>query len=318
MNQSIRVTAVVVTYNRKKLLLECLAAIRSQTFPVQRVLLIDNASTDGTQEAVEALGAENLTYIRMDTNTGGAGGFYHGLKKAREEDCGWFWLMDDDTIPQPDSLEKLLRGVDAVRRKKGRDPGFAASTVYGPKGEYMNVPEISTRRAENGYCGWYDMLEDGIVEVDTATFVSVLINRDAVLACGLPCRDFFLWGDDSEYTGRIGKYYGPGFLIGSSRVLHKRTNAKALNIALEEDRNRLKLYHYLYRNNAITWRLYRGKSGMVTLLNGAWDSLQLLLRGHGIRKAGIVMKGILEAMMQYRRFRTYVRDQISGGPPPAE
>ena len=106
------VCAVVVTYNRKNLLLECLEALRKQTRPVQAIYLIDNASTDGTPELllekkyIKKLPPENLTepweeefevrnltdgqpiklhYVRMHQNTGGAGGFHEGVKRAYEK-----------------------------------------------------------------------------------------------------------------------------------------------------------------------------------------------------------------------------------------
>ncbi|MDW8464040.1 MAG: glycosyltransferase [Geminocystis sp.] len=129
------VCAIVVTYNRKKLLLECLEAIRRQTRPVQGIYIIDNASTDGTPEFLKENGyinelppenlakpwereftIENLVdgkeirvyYVRMHENTGGAGGFHEGVKRAYEKGYDWLWLMDDDVEPLPDGLHKQL------------------------------------------------------------------------------------------------------------------------------------------------------------------------------------------------------------------
>jgi len=129
------VCAVVVTYNRKSLLIECLEALKSQTRPVQAIYLIDNASTDGTPEYLLEKGfikdllnkklkepwekeyeinnvldgnSIKLFYLRMHENTGGAGGFYEGVKRGYEKGYDWLWLMDDDTIPTKSALENSL------------------------------------------------------------------------------------------------------------------------------------------------------------------------------------------------------------------
>ena len=129
------VCAVVVTYNRKNLLIECLEAIRKQTRPVDAIYIIDNASTDGTPELllekgyIKELPPTNLTgpwektfeiknltdgkpiklhYVRMHENTGGAGGFHEGVKRAYERKYDWLWLMDDDVEALRDGLEQML------------------------------------------------------------------------------------------------------------------------------------------------------------------------------------------------------------------
>src|SRR5208283_3808991 len=114
------VCAVVVTYNRKCLLLECLEALFKQTYPLEAIYIIDNASTDGTPEMLKGKGVirsilnpdnyplEEATevvisgmhkihihYFRMHENIGGAGGFYYGTRLAHEAGHKWIWLMDD-------------------------------------------------------------------------------------------------------------------------------------------------------------------------------------------------------------------------------
>jgi len=153
------VCAVVVTYNRKNLLLECLDALRKQTRPIQGIYLIDNASTDGTHELllkegyIKELPPENLVepwekefeiknltdgqpiklhYVRMHENTGGAGGFHEGVKRAYEKGYDWLWLMDD-AEPKEDALEKLSNFFDE------RKVSSLACNVVLPSGEtYFN------------------------------------------------------------------------------------------------------------------------------------------------------------------------------------
>ena len=107
MNQKNRIAAVVVTYNRKELLRECIEALLVQSMNQLDILLIDNASTDGTYEYVEDLVMENDTIYYMNTgsNLGGAGGFHYGLKEAYNRGYDYMWIMDDDTIATPDALK---------------------------------------------------------------------------------------------------------------------------------------------------------------------------------------------------------------------
>lgn len=118
------VCAIVVTYNRKELLRECLAALAAQTRPPDRVLVVDNASSDGTQAMVEAE-YEEVELLALPTNQGGAGGFHEGMKRAHVDGAEWLWLMDDDTIPRPDALAELL----AAPARLGSLPTLLASKV---------------------------------------------------------------------------------------------------------------------------------------------------------------------------------------------
>src|SRR5258708_23168564 len=78
------VAAVIVTFNRKGLLIECLEAVRGQTRPCERVFIIDNSSTDGTPEllADEGVLDGSIEYVRLPVNTGSAGGFHEGVRRA--------------------------------------------------------------------------------------------------------------------------------------------------------------------------------------------------------------------------------------------
>src|SRR5918998_5992428 len=106
------VTAVVVTYNRKEMLVECLEALARQTVPPTRVVLVDNASADGTREHVEAAAPLPVDYLRVTRNGGGAEGFHYGVRAALERPCEWLWLMDDDCEPPPDCLASLLAAAE--------------------------------------------------------------------------------------------------------------------------------------------------------------------------------------------------------------
>ncbi|MFL5780289.1 MAG: glycosyltransferase, partial [Thermoleophilaceae bacterium] len=111
------VVALVVTYNRRDLLMGCLEGVFGQSRPPDRVFLVDNASTDGTPELLRERGfldRPELTYLRLAENLGSSGGFAEGVRAAREPESDWLWLMDDDSQAEPDTLERLLAAAAAA------------------------------------------------------------------------------------------------------------------------------------------------------------------------------------------------------------
>ena len=99
------ITAVVVTYNRLELLKRVITALKSQTVPVDKIIVINNGATDGTKEWLDS--QDSLIAIHQD-NVGGAGGFYRGIKEALTTKADWIWCMDDDVFPTSQCLEQLI------------------------------------------------------------------------------------------------------------------------------------------------------------------------------------------------------------------
>src|SRR5689334_2658009 len=100
-----KVIAVIVTYNRKQLLANCISALKNQTRKIDSILVINNGSTDDTATWLQQ--QNNIDHISQG-NVGSGGGFYTGIKTAYERGYNWIWLMDDDGFPKEDALEKLL------------------------------------------------------------------------------------------------------------------------------------------------------------------------------------------------------------------
>lgn len=305
-----KVVVVIVTYNRKELLLECLNAVFSQSIPARQVIVIDNASTDGTMEELkrrEILNRKEFIYKRMEKNSGGAGGFYEGIKNSLESECDWVWIMDDDTIPDNTCLENLLNAQQTVNE----EVSFFASCVEGMNHEPMNVPQLNTKPTENGYSDWYKYLEFGLVKIKRATFVSLLVNMKAVRQCGLPCKDFFIWGDDTEYTLRLCKNFGNAYFVGKSKVCHKRVQTESLNIYNETDIIRTKNHFYQYRNHIVNTFLYYGKiRGIKLIIKNLFYAMAAIKYPLGFKKCIIILKGTLSGIFQYNHFKQYIFMQL--------
>jgi rhamnopyranosyl-N-acetylglucosaminyl-diphospho-decaprenol beta-1,3/1,4-galactofuranosyltransferase len=213
------VCAVVVTYNRIELLRECLEAVTGQTRAPDQVLVVDNASTDGTREMVreEFPQAELLA---LPVNEGSSGGFHEGMKAGVARGVDWLWVMDDDTIPNPDALEQLL---DARSGLNGLpEPSLLASKVLWTDGKLhpMNWPAPALLDVDH----FIDGVEHGLVPIRTNTFPSLLVKREAVERHGPPRKGFWIWSDDIDFTQRILRYEA-GYLVPGSIAIHKTKTA---------------------------------------------------------------------------------------------
>ena len=209
------VCAFVLTRNRRELLVECVRALLAQSHPVERVIVLDNASTDGTEQHLRDVGLlddPRVRFERREENTGGAGGYREGVRLGIEAGQDWIWLMDDDAEPQPDALERLLAAAE---------PGDAAvcASVVHPDGSIdlqhrCRMGRFITPLPESAYT-------DGRrEEVECASFVGLLMRTAAARAAGLPVAEFFIGYDDAEYSLRL-REHGAIRLVPESRILHK-------------------------------------------------------------------------------------------------
>ena len=210
-----RVVAVVVTYNRRELLLEALAAVHAQSRPPDAVVVVDNASADGTAAAVRSrYPSASLAELRY--NTGGAGGFACGTAMALAAAADLIWFMDDDTVPGPGALAALL---SARSRYPGGPPALVASRVVWTDGRAhpMNTPRARpfAPKAERRAAA-----VTGCVPIRSASFVSILVDAGLCRQRGLPQADYFLWNDDFEFTTRLLRG-NVGLLCPASVAVHK-------------------------------------------------------------------------------------------------
>lgn len=192
-----RIAAVVVTYNRKSLLGECLDGLLRQTHTIDAIFILDNASTDGTQEFLKDRGylqEERIQYVRLPSNTGGAGGFHAGLRYAFDAGYDWFWLMDDDVEAFPDGLEKLLTFMPQSECIHGvRIEPDGRTTAW--DGRDFDPIRVRTRSqcCPEPSSNWQSQ------KVSAGCFEGMLVSRRIVEAIGFPEKDFFVCWDDTLY-----------------------------------------------------------------------------------------------------------------------
>lgn len=238
------IVAIVVTYNRCSLLLECIQALKNSEGEMD-ILIINNASTDNTEEICRTFSDDpGVKYYNTGKNLGGAGGFHYGIKKAYELGYSYFWLMDDDTIVEKNSLSAILTTAKNV----GDNYGFISSLAQWIDGTpcVMNWHEIASDWDKNK-----NEIAQGIVKIQCATFVSLFIRREVVEKVGLPIKQYFIWGDDTEYCYRISRQF-PCYLSSQSVVLHKMQSNEGTNLLQMIDPNRIERIYYSIRNDCCT------------------------------------------------------------------
>lgn len=280
-----KIAAIVVTYNRKELLKQCIEKLNKQTVPLD-ILVIDNASTDGTNELFKA-NEIGVRYFNTGSNLGGAGGFNFGIKTAVELKYKYLWILDDDTMPTETALEMFLKKDKQLDGKYG----FLTSKVLWKDETIcaMNMQKITKwKKIKN-----FDLEQT----VQYASFVSLFIKASTVKKVGLPYKEFFIWADDWEYTRRISKTE-KSYLVPKSIVHHFcNTNVGADIVTAEPDR--MDRFKYMYRNDVVMYR-QDGIEGKIYLIaRNMLHRFRICQDGKNVRKKLLLIR---EATKEGKRF----------------
>ena len=255
-----QIAAIVVNYNRKDLLHQCVEKLLAQQNVTCDILIVDNASTDGTGAEFLTLAEHqpHLFYRNTGANLGGAGGFNFGVRWAVEAGYSYLWLMDDDTLPCPNALAELWNAHEQLQGNYG----WLSSIVLWLDGTEckINRPKLKKR-----FYKYIHLLKYGIIQAEQATFVSLFLKRETVYNGGLPIKEFFIWGDDIEYTRRIAvRFNKDSFVVGASQVIHAMKENNGNNIATDSY-GRIERYKYAFRNEGFLYRK-EGIKGMTYYL----------------------------------------------------
>ena len=263
-SEGAEVVAVVVTWNRADLLQRILRAVDAQTVRCERVVVVDNASTDATPQVLAEL-AEQLTtpldVVRLDRNTGGAGGFHTGVERAAHGATRLLWLMDDDGTPPPDCLETLLGHVDDLDFL-----GPAVVAEHDPSRLCFPIRLPGSTRVVHRLDDVVAASDGGVLPGVVIPFNGVLLTRELVDRIGSPREEFFIWGDDVEYLWRA-KHAGArvGTVVGS-RFAHPATDDLGTPMMAGRttyNHSPSDLKHYcMARNNVVNLRDYVGWHGV--------------------------------------------------------
>lgn len=295
-----KVAAVIVTYNRKELLKECISCILLQQGYVPDIIVVDNDSSDGTEDVLAPYVEERqVIYFNTGANLGGAGGFQYGIRKGVELGYQYLWLMDDDCMPKNTALRALLSAA-----KRHPDFGFLSSKALWRDGSIckMNVQRAELTKNVTDF-------NRKLIPVVMASFVSLLIKTDTVRELGLPIKEFFIWTDDWEFTRRISRKY-PCYLVTGSEVVHKSN----LNIKADvssDTPDRLDRFRYLYRNDVYLYRREGLRGFTYECVRLTFHCVRVLLKSedHKLKRIQKIVTGTVEGL----RFHPEIEYVDDGG-----
>ena len=181
-----KVICVVVTYNRLDCLKDCLTALHNQSFKDFDIVVVNNGSTDGTEEYLRSQSSINVI---NQANLGSSGGQYAGEKYGYDKGYEWIWMMDDDGFPEEHQLEELLK--------------------YGEKGNlFLNALVIDKEDHSKlsfmlGNYTLNEIRKQELIEDLIAPFNGTFFHRNAIEKSGFVKKEMFIWGDEQEYRLRL-------------------------------------------------------------------------------------------------------------------
>jgi rhamnopyranosyl-N-acetylglucosaminyl-diphospho-decaprenol beta-1,3/1,4-galactofuranosyltransferase len=220
---------VIVTRNRFLLLQRCLDGLLNQTRPPDTLIVIDNGSEDKTPSLFltgSFADDSRIHYVRIEGNTGGAGGFHAGIARAMEQNCEWIWVMDDDGCPAPDALERLL----AVDPDPSAIHAAAALVDSGDKRELVWPAAPLEGKDKGKTLMRVNELTGPVVPVLNAPFIGMLFHRSLIERIGLPDKDFFVSFEDTEMCARAWAQAGGVRLVPSAVVRHPRIERRYFKV----------------------------------------------------------------------------------------
>lgn len=194
-----KITAVVVTFNRLKLLQRVIASLQKQSVHIHDIIIVNNGSTDGTKEWLDK---QNKLHIIHQENVGGSGGFYRGIQEASKTECDWIWCMDDDVFPSEHCLENLL-----IYASKDNKIGIAcphrlmSGKTFTGEAKTLNLSNPFKDMHDNGLMP-EDVEANETVDIVGMAFEGPLIKKEVVEKIALPNKELFILYDDTDYSYR--------------------------------------------------------------------------------------------------------------------
>lgn len=214
-----KISIIIPAYNRKNDVIETINSIEKNLHPnyeIKEIILIDNASTDDTVEAVKKI-FPNVRILRNKINLGAAGGRNMGIKNASRE-VNYLLFLDSDFILDRYAISELVRAID------GREE-YGAATA---KILFWDNPKMV--QYAGAWVGLFTGInysnsgpDDGRFDkpIDTLAGGAMLIKKKVLEKVGLYDEEYFIYYEDADYSMRIIKAGYKIFYVPTSRIFHK-------------------------------------------------------------------------------------------------
>lgn len=267
-----KIGIVICNYNKKEFVLNCIQSVFESKTDDFDIFVADNASTDGSVEAIRERYGERVTLLVNSENLGGSGGFNTGIRKVLQEGYEYLYCLDNDVLVDENAVGALAEYLDAHG-----DTGVAGSIVY-----HMDQPEYVQQYGldidfENftAITHYADFLDDGSIPdvnfCDTVATCSVMVRTSCIknTDIGIMPEDNFIYWDDMEWIYRFTLAGFKVVTIKNSAVLHKMgSNVKPVNTFIN---------YYMWRNRLNFFMRYTPEQKLdvmsYRMLSAVFDSL---------------------------------------------
>lgn len=215
---------IIVTYNRELLLRECIDNVKNQIIVPDSIIIVNNASTDGTYEYLEELTkkSELFDIIHLSKNTGGAGGFAKGIECALQKDVDSVLIIDDDAMIEKDYMQKILQ----IRLQNPQYRAFAGTVKINERIDTFHRRNLQKAGLISRNCKEWEY-EQPSFACDIASFCGMVVDTGLIRQIGLPHAEYFIWYDDTEYSLRIHQY--SKILVVTAAVLNHKTSQNVIS-----------------------------------------------------------------------------------------
>lgn len=311
-----RTTAcVIVTFRKPELLEKCIEAVFKQTILPNYIIVVDNNSKDFTKNICFRklrLQSENYSniesgalyngevkklktlYLEKNENNGGAGGFHSGIDVAlKNTEANYFWLMDDDGIPDKKSLEILQNKTENLTVTNpivlDIDNPKLCSFLKNKKGEQLKFQEIIQNK----------------ISPEINPFNGTFISRNIIELFGNILGDMFIWGDEMEFTYRMKKNGIKLITLLEAKHYHPKNKKNELiklplNIYIRKINNEYFEYVY-YRNRIFNDRKYlfslnRGLDLIRSILD-AFANVIFHIKNRNFSNSFLIIKGVIHGLL---------------------
>jgi GT2 family glycosyltransferase len=300
MINSPRVAIVIVNCNKRNYLLPLLGSLRNLDYKNCDTVVVDNASSDGSVEAMKELFSE-IDLIENPVNLGAAEGGNIGMKHAlNKEPYKYIWLLDDDALIERDTLTKLIKVME------GDDKiGICGCAFY----EYQNknflvdCGSFVTRNGGlRGFSGENVELQREPYEVDFVITASALIRTQALKQVDfLDERYFFDW-EDIDFCITLKKYGYKVVSVPDAKVYHKPflPGERPLN------------FYYSFRNRLLFIGKYLGSWQRVSTIYSISKNMMKILiysylqnREEDVNKIKFAILDFMKDRWGERKFKTF-------------
>lgn len=279
-SRALSIASVTVVYNGANVLRQHLQGLQRQSRELDEIVVVDNASADGSGTLL-AKEYPQATVLPLAQNTGVGGGLCAGLAYAAlQKRHDWVWIFDQDSIPEPDALERLIEGLQYLEQREDQTAVLAPVCVHPQTG--MTAHGLAWRGAR--LVPTAGDPDRHVTKVDSVISSGSLIRREALEVAGLPREDFFMDFVDHEHCLRFRRYGFEIAVVRDSRLQHAQGEPSRFSF----------LGRTKYWSDHVPWReYYMTRNEIFTMWKyyPRWSVKGLLLYRLARHAAGILLFG---------------------------